>query len=781
MDDKIIVHLDDDRIKAQLDDDKMRVELGDYIVLGQEKDYNNLKNKPQINGVTLQDNKSAVELRLVPIDLTEFRAVEKPTRSVRQSVELFIDNKANGAKMTLQAVKDLSTKVVRVATLDEIDYELIDENDYVVVGVDKNVSIYRVDGKDIVQEMPETTASQVTLKDEDKHFTAKNVESALLEVAQDLATKADTISLESGDIVVGKAKVADNATKALTDKNGKDITTYIAIETDPTVPEWAKAETKPTYTKEEVGLGNVDNTADEDKNVNSAKKDGKGNVIVDTYATKQDLEIAVAQSGKVDDVQAVDGTSIVENKIAKLTKKAVGLDKVDNTADSEKSVKEAGKVANKLTFKNAAKSFVEYDGAMPIGVTLKDEDFNLAQVVGDGISIGIKDKGYATKAEVETAFAGKLDKTGGTVSGDITVQGNLRVNGEVTEFKSTTLTITDKTVEVAKDNTEALTSPAGIIVNKADGVHDFGIVVDETNTFMAGKVAKDTKGNVDVNASELKPVVTREALIDEKPVKWDGINQVLVPDQRQYAQKDEDETITGAWDFSNQNGIKTNAIENRNGNRVFEYSGDRNTFGSQAKPTDMRGSEEHVRYTNNGSTYRQLAFVDEIVGTTVNTAKNVSETINNQKITDIFETDGKTVKKATSSKNADTATRANVATRADSVDVANVANRVANKVRFSGHNGNGTEQILDYDGSGYKEIAYDETDLNVSLDNGTMIVELKETGVVPGGQTTAVYSAVQVNNKGVVQAGGQSIEFGVENQTAPSQSLMVGGLFFKRK
>lgn len=30
-------------------------------------------------------------------------------------------------------------------------------------------------------------------------------------------------------------------------------------ETDPTVPAWAKSSTKPTYTKSEVGLGNVDN------------------------------------------------------------------------------------------------------------------------------------------------------------------------------------------------------------------------------------------------------------------------------------------------------------------------------------------------------------------------------------------------------------------------------------------------------------------------------------------------------------------------------------------
>lgn len=37
--------------------------------------------------------------------------------------------------------------------------------------------------------------------------------------------------------------------------------TALQEETDPTVPSWAKQETKPTYTKEEIGLGNVDNVS----------------------------------------------------------------------------------------------------------------------------------------------------------------------------------------------------------------------------------------------------------------------------------------------------------------------------------------------------------------------------------------------------------------------------------------------------------------------------------------------------------------------------------------
>ncbi|HCT93678.1 MAG: hypothetical protein A2X19_06255 [Bacteroidetes bacterium GWE2_39_28] len=41
----------------------------------------------------------------------------------------------------------------------------------------------------------------------------------------------------------------------------------IATETDPTVPTWAKQPTKPTYTKSEIGLGNVDNSPDYAKSV----------------------------------------------------------------------------------------------------------------------------------------------------------------------------------------------------------------------------------------------------------------------------------------------------------------------------------------------------------------------------------------------------------------------------------------------------------------------------------------------------------------------------------
>lgn len=50
------------------------------------------------------------------------------------------------------------------------------------------------------------------------------------------------------------------------------------------VYDWAKASSKPTYTKSEIGLGNVDNTADANKNVNYANS--AGSVAWDNISSK---------------------------------------------------------------------------------------------------------------------------------------------------------------------------------------------------------------------------------------------------------------------------------------------------------------------------------------------------------------------------------------------------------------------------------------------------------------------------------------------------------------
>lgn len=79
-------------------------------------------------------------------------------------------------------------------------------------------------------------------------------------------------------LVDGKAPTSHKHTKS-------QITDFPSSMPASDVYAWAKAATKPSYTKAEVGLGNVDNTADKDKSVKYATSAGNGTVDFQTKVT----------------------------------------------------------------------------------------------------------------------------------------------------------------------------------------------------------------------------------------------------------------------------------------------------------------------------------------------------------------------------------------------------------------------------------------------------------------------------------------------------------------
>lgn len=94
--------------------------------------------------------------------------------------------------------------------------------------------------------------------------TAPEVLNTLDELAAALGDDpnfATTVATEIGkkvDKVDGKGLSTNDFTNEYKEKlDGLENITF--EESDPTVPSWAKASSKPTYTKSEVGLGNVDN------------------------------------------------------------------------------------------------------------------------------------------------------------------------------------------------------------------------------------------------------------------------------------------------------------------------------------------------------------------------------------------------------------------------------------------------------------------------------------------------------------------------------------------
>lgn len=348
------------------------------------------------------------------------------------------------------------------------------------------------------------------------------------------------------------------------------------------------------------------------------------------------------------------------------------------------------------------------------------------------------DSDYATKSYVDTQDNKKLDKAGGSVTGNLTIGGNLIVNGATTSIDSTTLKVSDKLIEVAKDNTAKLTTPAGIVVPKYDGTNYGALVIDSDGNAQVGDVKLDSSGNIDVTNSDLQILTTREGLTDGNLVKWDGTKKTLVPDTTVAS------NANSALSKANENATEISTIKT-----TYQTKTD-NTLETTSKT--VVGAINEVKDIADGANSKASVNATEISniknGTTVvknanhanaaSNATNVTTNINGHAITDIFETNGTTAKEAT---------HAGKATIADKATQANSASKVTNSLTFSGQNAQGTESTIGFDGSQAQEVAFNGDDFVATKGNAF------EVSLAPSGVTAGPYNNVTVDSKGRVTAG----------------------------
>ena len=469
----------------------------------------------------------------------------------------------------------------------------------------------------------------------------------------------------------------------------------------------------------------------------------------------------IAKTGGVTGVKG-DAESAYRKGNVNITKANIGLGNVDNTADANKVVKEAGKTTRALRVvgndsTNAEKS-ITFDGSADKEVTFNNGDF-VTTLTGSNLQVAIADKGYATKTYVDTQDGKKLDKTGGTITGSLTVNGgvtvggNLTVSGTTTTIDSTTLQVTDKLIEVAHGNTTKLTSPAGLVVPKYDGTNSGALVFDGDGMAQVGKVVLDAAGNIDTTKSGLQTLATRTNLVGGNLVQYDSTNKTLVDSKKKvgdfalktdiptnYVTIDTEQTITERKRFNDE--IDVNQIKSLLGTPICTMDGRDLHIGSFADTTYIRGGDgtprrpQYEYQVSDGTTLsvvtKSIALIDDIKTTKVDNAVN-----------------------------ADTATNADT------------AGKVANELEIIGTNSGGTASALHYTGDKYQRLTFSGDDFTI-VGTGDLSAYLRATGVTAGS-----YSAVTVDAKGRVKAGGKSVEWGTSGQTAPSNDLMVGGLFFQ--
>ena len=433
-----------------------------------------------------------------------------------------------------------------------------------------------------------------------------------------------------------------------------------------------------------------------------------------TATNVEDALAEVAELAKNGGVTGVKGNAETEYRKGNvnITKANIGLGNVDNTADANKSVASAIKAS-------------------------QDGDGNV-----------IKNT-YATKTEVTNGLNGKLDKTGGTITGSlsvnggVTVGGNLTVSGTTTTIDSTTLQVTDKLIEVAHGNTTKLTSPAGLVVPKYDGTNSGALVFDGDGMAQVGKVVLDTKGNIDTTKSGLQTLATRTNLVGGNLVQYDSTDKTLVDSGKKVddlVTTDTEQTITARKRFNDE--IVVNQIKSSLGTSICTMDSRDLHIGSFSDITYIRGGDGTPRrpqyeyqVSNEGIlsvVTKPIALIDDIKTTKVDNATN-----------------------------------------ADNAAHADTAGKVSNKLEIIGTNSGGTASALHYTGDKYQRLTFSGDDFTI-VGNGDLSAYLRATGVTAGS-----YSAVTVDTKGRVKAGGKSVEWGTSGQTAPSDDLMVGGLFFQ--
>ena len=139
----------------------------------------------------------------------------------------------------------------------------------------------------------------------------------------------------------------------------------------------------------------------------------------------------------------------------------------------------------------------------------------------------------AADSDIIKKFADYLLKTGGVISGDLTIQQNLTVQGTTKTENTETLNVKDAIVVTNSEGADISATLAGFVI-RLNATDCYGIIYDKSSDSVKLGLGKITDGKFAFNTGEGEAVATRAdstALTNGHLIQWDGTNLKFVDAQ----------------------------------------------------------------------------------------------------------------------------------------------------------------------------------------------------------------------------------------------------------
>lgn len=205
-----------------------------------------------------------------------------------------------------------------------------------------------------------------------------------------------------------------------------------------------------------------------------------------------------------------------------VTAAQVGLGAVNNTSDADKPV----------STKQAAAIKVVQDEVTAHKNNIKNPHMVTAAQVGLGNVNNTSDANKPVSTAQKAALDKKIDKTGGTFSGNVAIQGNLTVSGTTTTESAKQLAVKENVIVTNADKANLQTLLSGLAINK-NSTATYGIMYDPADdTVKFGEGTLDANRKFVFKAGEGHPLAIRadsSQFTDAVLVKWNATTKAFEP------------------------------------------------------------------------------------------------------------------------------------------------------------------------------------------------------------------------------------------------------------